>query len=220
MLNDVLMGACKQLFCFRSPAQHDIVVPKGKDAFVVLIDDHDQGPALLDAAEEVVIRCLSSSIPEDVEVKQEPIRRQLASHEELPTVLAEVAARLSSGDWDDEVKNPDSVVFSTTTKPREPWTAPELVLPHCLALVDVREMSYMRTEALLWLLQQPNLAAVAARVSVKDVEALVGLGARPAHLSRLAWLSPPKQRVAGLLSPLRCAFAEGEVEKGKRGERT
>ena len=206
MCNEVLLKVCPELFAVQGPAEDDIVIPKGKDAFVVLIDNHEQRPEVLDMAEQVVAMCLSPSLPEDVDANAEPIRYWINSHDELPKVVADLVANQHK---------PDTIVISTTaaaSEPSGPLTPPDVVLPSHVALVDVREVSHLNRNlgALLWLLRQPDLAVVAARVGVKDVMRLVEMGAQPAELARLAWLSPPKQRAwSRLPDQLRDAFDEG-----------
>ena len=177
------------------------VVPASNAAFVVLLSN--QGPAseVLDAAQDIVCRCLSGPLAEDVGPKQKPYDVPLESQDELPAAIASLACQQDF--------NADVVCFCAYGKPQKKWSRPFYDLPTSITFVNVRELRLCK-EALRWFLDQP-VALVAARARLDVIGELIHDDIAPESLARLAWLLPPKQRRRHMwLKPLQAAFEEGK----------
>lgn len=198
-LEGVLLNDIKGTFA-RQPNGNSIG-PVDDNAYIVVLSNQDQAPDVLDKAQDVILRCLSAQPPEDVHDKRQAKLVQLDSQDELSAALKALAA---------EALVPDMVIFSNFKKPQKPWVpAPDDGLSMRTRFVNVRELNFLATAALRWFLDQP-VALVAARATLRDVEALVLVGISPQSLARLAWLSPPKQRdTHKWLKPLRVIFDKG-----------
>ena len=193
--NDVVLEHCT-LFAGDSSR----VVPKGEDAYVVLIDNSSPPPAVWDAVEEVVRNCLSARLPEDVSEDPRTHYVKLNAAHELPAAVDALRVGPTT----------ELLHVSAPGEARAPWTAPAQALPPSLNFVSLTEVDHLEPEALLWFLRQDTLAAVAARVRPVGVVGLVRAGAEAASLARLAWLSPARLRSSKWRGDLVAAFENGE----------
>ena len=173
-------------------------------AYVVMRFQQRLAPEVLDAAQDIVLRCLSGTPAEDIQPRQRPYRVCVQSQDELPAAMALMAAPSSA----QGALDADVLCLYGHGAPQKKWSSPTCDLPSCTTSVLVKELELCKG-ALRWLLEQP-VAMVAAHAGLAMVKALVYDGIAPASLARLAWLSPPRQRQRHTwLAPLQAAFAQG-----------
>jgi hypothetical protein len=144
LFTDINNGIETGVFVFSGPGN---VVPATKDtAFLVLLSQQGLATAELDAAQDIVRRCLSGPLAEDIRPNRKPHTEQLKSQDDVPAAIASLA-RTTNFDA-------DAVCFYGTHEPQETWRSPSYDLPASTTLVNVREL-ILTEEALRWFLDQP-----------------------------------------------------------------